>query len=107
CGSSRAETLSRMPPSPCDKTVRSDSGQARCTAASISTRHSQSSSRRDVRWIFLSHDDRDHSGNLMQVLDRCPNATLVTTFVPVSRMTQYRLPFNPTRSLNHPDPRTV
>src|SRR5206468_11221255 len=23
----------------------------------------------DVRWIFLSHDDRDHAGNLLQVLD--------------------------------------
>jgi flavorubredoxin len=49
---------------------------------------------KDVRWIFLSHDDRDHSGNLMQVLDRCPNATLVTTFVAVGRMTEYKLPPN-------------
>ena len=40
----------------------------------------------DVRWIFLSHDDRDHSGNLMQLLDLCPNARLVSTFVGVGRM---------------------
>jgi hypothetical protein len=40
----------------------------------------------DVRWIFLSHDDRDHSGNLMQVLELCPNARLVTNFVGVGRM---------------------
>ena len=26
----------------------------------------------DVRWIFLSHDDVDHSGNLDQVMDRVP-----------------------------------
>jgi flavorubredoxin len=41
---------------------------------------------RDVRWIFLSHDDRDHSGNLMQVLERCPNAKLVTNFAGVGRL---------------------
>jgi flavorubredoxin len=43
---------------------------------------------KDVRWIFLSHDDRDHSGNIMQVLERCPNATLVTNFVAVARMSE-------------------
>lgn len=31
----------------------------------------------DVRWVFLSHDDADHRGNLGDVLDRCPAATLV------------------------------
>lgn len=30
-----------------------------------------------VRWVFLSHDDHDHVGNLLEVLDQCPNATLV------------------------------
>jgi len=34
----------------------------------------------DVRWIFLSHDDIDHSGNLRPVLEACPNATLVITW---------------------------
>jgi glyoxylase-like metal-dependent hydrolase (beta-lactamase superfamily II) len=24
---------------------------------------------KDVKWVFLSHDERDHTGNLMQVLD--------------------------------------
>jgi flavorubredoxin len=48
----------------------------------------------DVRWIFLSHDDRDHSGNLMQVLEACPNARLVTNFVGVGRMSEeWDLPF--------------
>jgi flavorubredoxin len=55
---------------------------------------------KDVRWIFLSHDDRDHSGNLMQVLDHCPNATLVTTFMAVGRMTEYQLPLNRMRWVN-------
>jgi flavorubredoxin len=43
---------------------------------------------KDVRWIFLSHDDRDHSGNIMQVLEACPNARLVTNFVGLGRMTE-------------------
>ncbi|MEV4458037.1 MBL fold metallo-hydrolase [Microbispora sp. NPDC049633] len=33
---------------------------------------------RDVRWIFLSHDDPDHAGNLEVALEMCPAATLVT-----------------------------
>jgi flavorubredoxin len=33
----------------------------------------------EVRWIFISHIDCDHSGNLAEALDRCPNATLVTS----------------------------
>jgi flavorubredoxin len=32
----------------------------------------------DVRWIFISHDDADHIGNLDTALDLCRNATLVT-----------------------------
>jgi flavorubredoxin len=40
----------------------------------------------DVRWVFLSHDDHDHVGNLDVVLDRCPNATLVANFSIVARL---------------------
>ena len=40
---------------------------------------------RDVRWIFLSHDDVDHSGNLEQVLDACPNARLVCSWAMIER----------------------
>lgn len=51
--------------------------------------------RADVRWVFLSHDDRDHSGNIMQVLEACPNARLVTNLVGVGRMTEeFDLPFD-------------
>ena len=31
----------------------------------------------DVRWVYLSHDDVDHTGNLDQVMTECPNAQLV------------------------------
>lgn len=40
-----------------------------------------------VRWVFLSHDDVDHSGNLDQVMSMCPNAKLVCTWAMVERHT--------------------
>ena len=40
----------------------------------------------DVRWIFLSHDDGDHTGGLFDVLERCRNATLVTNWFSVERL---------------------
>jgi flavorubredoxin len=33
----------------------------------------------DVRWVYLTHSDRDHVGNLDAVLAACPQATLITT----------------------------
>ncbi|WP_100501163.1 MBL fold metallo-hydrolase [Geodermatophilus chilensis] len=35
----------------------------------------------DLRWIWLTHPDRDHTGAVMQVLDAAPQARLVTTFM--------------------------
>ena len=40
----------------------------------------------DVRWVFLSHDDGDHMGGLRHVLLRCPNATLITNYFAVERL---------------------
>jgi flavorubredoxin len=40
----------------------------------------------DVRWIFLSHDDGDHTGGLLDALELCPRATLVTNFFSVERL---------------------
>ena len=45
----------------------------------------------DVRWVFLSHDDTDHTGSLFDVLERCPQATLVTNWFTVERMAADRL----------------
>jgi flavorubredoxin len=39
----------------------------------------------DVRWVFLSHDDVDHSGNLAEVMEACPNAKLVCNWAMVER----------------------
>jgi flavorubredoxin len=40
---------------------------------------------KDVKWIYLSHDDVDHSGNLEQVMEACPNARLVCNWAMVER----------------------
>lgn len=40
----------------------------------------------DIRWMFLSHDDVDHYGNLAELMARCPNATLVTTWFMCERL---------------------
>jgi hypothetical protein len=35
----------------------------------------------DVRWIYLTHPDRDHTGGIFSLLEAAPNARLVTTFI--------------------------
>lgn len=42
---------------------------------------------KDVRWIFLSHDDVDHTGNLDEALTACPNATVICSWAMVERHT--------------------
>ena len=41
----------------------------------------------DVRWIFLSHDDVDHTGNLDEALATCPNAKVVCNWAMIERHT--------------------
>jgi flavorubredoxin len=58
----------------------------------------------DVRWVFLSHDDADHTGNLLPVLDMCPNAVLVTTWFGVGRMVDhYEIPMDRVRFVRDGD----
>ena len=42
---------------------------------------------KDVRWVFLSHDDVDHTGNLEETMEACPNARLVCNWAMVERHT--------------------
>jgi hypothetical protein len=55
----------------------------------------------DVRWIFVSHNDSDHNGNVIAALAACPNATLITTSPAVARMTSsFDLPYRRMTWLN-------
>lgn len=58
----------------------------------------------DVRWVFVSHNDADHDGNVLAALAACPNATLVTTSGAVARMTSsFDLPYRRMSWLNFGD----
>jgi flavorubredoxin len=41
---------------------------------------------RDIRYVFLSHDDHDHVGNLIPLLEAAPQATLLTTWFSQERL---------------------
>jgi flavorubredoxin len=40
----------------------------------------------DIRWVYLSHDDVDHTGNVNALLSAAPNATLVLNWFMTERM---------------------
>lgn len=40
----------------------------------------------DLRWIWLSHTDADHIGNLGRILDLAPKAQVVTSFLGAGKM---------------------
>ena len=55
----------------------------------------------DVRWIFLSHDDGDHTGGLLEALDLCPNATLIGNFFIVERLSlEFEVPVHRMQWIN-------
>lgn len=55
----------------------------------------------DVRWVFLSHDDVDHAGNLAEVMEACPNATLISTWFMIERHTNcFNFPLERCRWVN-------
>jgi flavorubredoxin len=39
----------------------------------------------EVAWVFISHEDGDHVGNLEEVMGVCPNATLVSSWALTER----------------------
>ncbi|WP_197288422.1 MBL fold metallo-hydrolase [Nocardia sp. NRRL S-836] len=55
----------------------------------------------DLRWIVLTHDDRDHAGNLKEVLMAAPNAMLLTNGLAVARLgEEWDVPPNRVRTVN-------
>jgi flavorubredoxin len=55
----------------------------------------------DVKWVYLSHDDVDHTGNLDEVMTACPNATLVSSWAMIERHTNaFDFPLDRCRWIN-------
>ncbi|TKG69692.1 MBL fold metallo-hydrolase [Prauserella endophytica] len=55
----------------------------------------------DVKWIWLTHPDRDHTGGLFSLLEAAPNARLVTTYLGVGIMsTEHPVPLDRVYLLN-------
>jgi flavorubredoxin len=49
----------------------------------------------DLSCVFLTHEDRDHAGNLLAVLDAAPRARLVTNYVTVGKLLEaFSLPLD-------------
>ena len=59
---------------------------------------------RDLRWVWLTHDDADHTGNIQKVLEAAPGARLAANSLAVLRMsTAWPLPMNRVYWLNSGD----
>ncbi len=41
---------------------------------------------RHLRWVWLTHDDVDHTGSIQRVLEATPNARLAVTAMAAIRM---------------------
>lgn len=55
----------------------------------------------DVRWVWLTHPDRDHTGGIYDMLEAAPNAKIVTTFIGVGILSTERpLPLDRVHLLN-------
>jgi hypothetical protein len=59
---------------------------------------------KDLRWIILTHDDTDHTGSIQAVMERAPQATLLTNALGALRMaTWWPIPLARVRPLNPGD----
>lgn len=54
----------------------------------------------DLRWLWLTHTDADHTGSLAQVLAEAPKARLVTTFLGMGKLNLQGLPVDRAYLLN-------
>ncbi len=55
----------------------------------------------DIKWIFLTHDDNDHAGNIEAMMEAAPNARLVSNWVACARMADsWEIPMNRVLWLN-------
>lgn len=55
----------------------------------------------DLRWIVITHDDRDHCGNLKEALMASPQATVVTSPLTLARLgEEWDVPRHRVRTVN-------
>jgi len=54
----------------------------------------------ELRWIWITHADMDHLGNLEAVLAESPNARVVTTYIGMAKMGLHGLPLDRVFLLN-------
>ncbi len=58
----------------------------------------------DLKWVWLTHDDADHTGNIQKVLEAAPSARLVANSLAVLRMsTAWPVPMHRVYWLNSGD----
>jgi flavorubredoxin len=58
----------------------------------------------DIRYVFLSHDDHDHVGNLLPLLEAAPQATVLTTWFSQERLAgDLSIPLDRVRWINDGD----
>ena len=55
---------------------------------------------RDLRWIWLTHIDADHIGNLAVVLKEAPQASVITTFLGLAKLSLFQIPVERVHLLN-------
>jgi len=59
---------------------------------------------KDLKWVWLTHDDADHTGNLQRVLEAAPGARLAANSLAVLRMSSaWRVPMDRVYWLNPGD----
>lgn len=54
----------------------------------------------DLRWIWITHADADHVGNLRAILDLAPNARVVTNYLGMGKFALQGLPLARVHLLN-------
>jgi flavorubredoxin len=58
----------------------------------------------DLRWVWLTHDDADHTGNIQRILEAAPSARLAANSLAVLRMsTSWPVPMHRVYWLNSGD----